>query len=107
MSKGNGKRDPIGDFVEWQEHQYQEGYYVGGKIPPFYWGKRPSKFGYVLLATGIFTFLALAATMLTNAFEIADPSQLISLTSGGLIGTLQLLAGARLLQNPARKRRRH
>ncbi len=26
MGKGKGKRDPIGDFVEWQEHQYQDGY---------------------------------------------------------------------------------
>ncbi len=27
--------DPIGDYVEWTEHRYDPGYYLGGNISPF------------------------------------------------------------------------
>jgi hypothetical protein len=26
--------DPIGDYVEWTNHRYDPGYYLGGNIPP-------------------------------------------------------------------------
>jgi hypothetical protein len=27
--------DPIADYVEWSNHRYDPGYYLGGNIPPF------------------------------------------------------------------------
>ena len=26
--------DPIADYIEWTEHRYDPGYYLGGRIPP-------------------------------------------------------------------------
>lgn len=26
--------DPIGDYIEWTNHRYDPGYYLGGNIPP-------------------------------------------------------------------------
>lgn len=28
------ERDPIGEYREWTEHQYDPGYYTGGRLPP-------------------------------------------------------------------------
>jgi hypothetical protein len=27
--------DPIGDYVDWTEHRYDSGYYLGGNVSPF------------------------------------------------------------------------
>jgi hypothetical protein len=34
MSKRKDERDPIADYIEWTEHRYTPGYYLGGRIPP-------------------------------------------------------------------------
>jgi hypothetical protein len=28
-------QDPIQDYVEWTQHRYEPGYYLGGKLTPF------------------------------------------------------------------------
>jgi hypothetical protein len=50
----------LGQFQEWQETQYLPGYWLGGNIPPYITGKRPNKYGYVLLASGLASGLIVA-----------------------------------------------
>ena len=28
------ERDPIADYIEWTNHRYTPGYYLGGRVPP-------------------------------------------------------------------------
>lgn len=81
------------EFREWQETQYRPGYWVGGKIPPFLKGKRPSKYGHVLLATGFVSGLAVALMAFSGSSGDAVSSSVFV-----LIAVLQLAAGARLLR---------
>ena len=34
MAKRKHRPDPIADYIEWTEHRYDPGYYLGGRIPP-------------------------------------------------------------------------
>jgi hypothetical protein len=34
MAKRKQWRDPFADYIEWTEHRYDPGYYLGGRIPP-------------------------------------------------------------------------
>jgi hypothetical protein len=34
MAKQKNRRDPIADYVEWTEHRYDPGHYLGGNLPP-------------------------------------------------------------------------
>lgn len=85
-------------FLEWQEKQYLPGYYTGGRIPPIFYGKRPNKFGYLLLLTGGATLImvGLALWSALTAATLSEGSRPLLIT--GLIGLLQLIAGWRLLQ---------
>jgi hypothetical protein len=35
MAKRNKRRDPIAEYIEWSNHRYDPGYYLGGKLPPY------------------------------------------------------------------------
>ena len=50
--KKRKKENGIDRFIEWQEHQYDPGYWTRGRIPPFLLGKRPNKMGYTILVLG-------------------------------------------------------
>ena len=50
--KKRKKENGIDRFIEWQEHQYDPGYWTGGRIPPYLLGKRPNKMGYTWLVLG-------------------------------------------------------
>jgi hypothetical protein len=34
MPRRTQPSDPIADYIEWTEHRYDPGYYLGGRIPP-------------------------------------------------------------------------
>src|SRR5262245_18440774 len=34
MAKRKQWRDPFADYIEWTQHRYDPGYYLGGRIPP-------------------------------------------------------------------------
>jgi len=61
--KKRKKENGIDRFIEWQEHQYDPGYWTGGRIPPFLLGKRPNKMGYTILVLG---FLYLIISIVTG-----------------------------------------
>jgi hypothetical protein len=34
MAKNKRRDDPIADYIEWTEHRYDPGHYLGGNLPP-------------------------------------------------------------------------
>ena len=44
--------DPIRRLMEWQDHRYDPGYFLGGRIHPILLAPRPNKFGYLLIISG-------------------------------------------------------
>ena len=89
-------------YLEWQEKQYLSGYYVGGRIPPIFYGKRPNKFGYLLLVTGGLTLIALLFGVWSKLMNGGDPALVVPSITAIVIGLLQIVAGWRLL-NPRPK----
>ncbi len=81
--------DPLRDWTDWQDHQYLPGYWVGGKIPPYLLGKRPNRFGYLLIAGGIGTCLWVGLQFVLNGSRVdwaevvwAIPFALLQLGAG-------------------------
>jgi len=51
--------DPFRDVKDWQDHRYDPGYFTGGNIHPLLKARRPNKYGYVLISSGLgFLFVA-------------------------------------------------
>ena len=51
--------DPFRDVKDWQDHRYDPGYFTGGNIHPLLKARRPNKYGYVLIISGLgFLFVA-------------------------------------------------
>jgi hypothetical protein len=107
MGKYPKQEEPWAAFQEWQDHQYVEGYYVGGKIPPFLLGKRPNRFGYGLVASGVLSSLAITLAALSQSRFDVRTLWSLGFFFGMLISALQLLAGVALLRkSPKRTPRR-
>ena len=87
-------------YLEWQEKQYLPGYYVGGRIPPIFYGKRPNKYGYLLLITGSFTLIALLFMTWADFATGMAPETIGPRFIAALVGVLQIVSGWRLLQRP-------
>jgi len=49
--------DPFRDVKDWQDHRYDPGYFTGGNIHPILKARRPNKYGYVLILSGLLGFL--------------------------------------------------
>jgi hypothetical protein len=45
--------DPFRDVKDWQDHRYDPGYFTGGNIHPILKARRPNKYGYVLILSGL------------------------------------------------------
>ncbi len=91
---GNQDRDGLGNWIDWQDHQYLPAYWVGGKVPPNLLGKRPNKFGYLLLATGVGTLLIAGVRVLLSG---ANPDP-VEIGYPVLFAALQVGAGVSLLK---------
>ena len=89
------------ELEDWQNHQYVEGYYTGGRIPPFLRGRRPNPYGYALLASGGCFAVMFAVLAVVGLLGLGDLS-LGTLIFGGALAALFLVAGIRLLRQPRR-----
>lgn len=82
---------------EWGEHQYVEGYYVGGRIPPWYKGRHRSGLGYLLLLGGVLMLLGPGLGALLGG---ADASSAVALIVSVTLGILLLASGLSVLRRP-------
>jgi hypothetical protein len=89
---GNRHRggDPFHDIKEWQDHRYDPGYFTGGRVHPVLRGRRPNKYGWVLMATGLLSVLILGAAVRTG-----DTWLLFGLAASAVIN---LAAGTALIR---------
>jgi hypothetical protein len=49
--------DPFRDVKDWLDHRYDPGYFTGGNIHPILKARRPNKYGYVLILSGLLGLL--------------------------------------------------
>ena len=85
--------DYLNDLEEWQEHQYDPGYWTGGNIPPHL--KYPKKpLGIFFIIIGVFTLLVLAMVSIKD-FSLEN-------VFGNIVGLfaaiLFLAAGIRIIR---------
>jgi len=90
-------------FIEWQTHQYDAGYWTGGRIPPLYHADRPNRFGRALILGGL---LPLAAVFGIAALEDDRGAALAQLARSPevllvvVVAVLGIVSGARLVRGP-------
>jgi hypothetical protein len=61
-------QDALPKALEWQDHRYDPGYYLGGKIHPILAAQRPNKYGYYLVI-GSLIMLIMAFIMRSSFTE--------------------------------------
>ena len=85
--------DYLKDLEEWQDHQYDRGYWTGGNIPPHL--KYPHRpLGIILVIMGGFSSLAAAMGVIADfSFTSAFGSSI-----GLLVGLLFLAAGIKIIR---------
>ena len=95
---GNRERGAVGEWGEWLDHQYDPGYYTGGRISPLQGGSggRDGPFGSVLEGTGSLFLLAGLVRLLQGGAE----------RSGALVPCLIGAARPAAGWRPSRGRRR-
>ena len=93
----DNQKDPFEDWREWQDHRYDPGYFLGGRIHPLYKGKHSTPFGCAFLLMGTFALAFGFATLRhpSSAWQAVVPL---------LVGLLMVLAGSRMM---AGKKSRH
>ena len=82
MGKGRGPKDPFGTYIEWADHRYDPGHYLGGNIPPHLsksaLGPRAQRLsGILLIASGLIGFACLLVPAVTARGEL--PASLIAM----------------------------
>jgi hypothetical protein len=64
--------DPFHDLKDWQDHRYDPGYFTGGNVHPLLKAKRPNKYGYFLVLSGLsILFLALFGRWYNAVLQMA------------------------------------
>src|SRR5262245_56407022 len=64
MSKHRHREpDPFHDIREWQDHRYDPGYFLGGRIHPILKGGRRNPYGFVLIVGGLLSIFFLGAAL--------------------------------------------
>ncbi|HKW00865.1 MAG TPA: hypothetical protein VJN96_13655 [Vicinamibacterales bacterium] len=90
MSKHKRDDDPIGDYVEWTDHRYDPGYYLGGNTPPYLRTSRLSQKSRRLVGVwfGIFAVMALVGDIawLFEPGELSRTSLVFSVLVTILLG---------------------
>jgi hypothetical protein len=100
MRRRHTESDPFERIREAQDHRYDPGYFVGGRIDPMLTGARPNRYGWVLLIMGI---------LLAGIFLFSDSSD-VEWWRWLLLGAYALLlltAGVKLLRRKRPKAAGH
>ena len=82
--------DPIADYIEWAEHRYDPGYYLGGRLPPHLrkasLGHRARRRAAVLLGIlGLMTLLSALDPYLRDGWQLLAVIALPALMFGAAI----------------------
>ena len=88
--------------MEWLDHQYDPGHFTGGNIHPVFEGRRPNKYGYVLMAAGSIGLLMTIYAVLSTP----PSSGRLLLLPGLALSLLAIAAGFKLTRKAPRKRPR-
>jgi len=89
---------PIARYVEWTEHRYTPGYYVGGRFSPLMRalqqaGPSGRMLGSVMVAIGVLDLLLVA--IVARRYSVGDISSIFMLV---LMGVLSFATGIRALR---------
>jgi hypothetical protein len=110
MGKGKGRQDPFGTYVEWAEHRYDPGHYLGGTIAPHLrkstLGPRARRLsGIMLVVSGLCS--ALSFLVLTGGAASSEYPRTLSYLALILeiaVSLLLIVAGAVLYRSPKPRR---
>lgn len=84
---------------EWHRHQYDPGYYVGARRPPFLVGRHPNRYGWVLLVSGALAIAGGGIALWSGGdWQGWSLSDLITYAWPFLLGALMFIAGICLLR---------
>ncbi|HLG13668.1 MAG TPA: hypothetical protein VJH03_03960 [Blastocatellia bacterium] len=86
--------DPIARIVEWEEHRYDPGHYLGGNIHPLLTSRRPNKYGWVLIVIGAIVILLLGTAMRAEAMGWYEAILPVAMAA------LLIIAGVKLVKKP-------
>lgn len=101
MRKKQKKNNYIDGLKEWQEHQYTPGYYLGGKIPHYFFNRKPNILGLSFLLLGVIEFIVFAFSFVQIFYGYYD--SLIGSIIFLLFSVIQILVGIKLLQKPRKR----
>lgn len=93
-------------FIEWQTHQYDVGYWTGGRIPPLYRADRPNRFGWALVVGGLMPLAAVlggAAMADDRAAALGQMARSPEVLLVMLVAALGVASGVRLVRGPRRR----
>ncbi len=100
MSKhGRREPDPFHDLREWQDHRYDPGYFLGGRIHPILKGRRPNPYGYVLLIGGLVSVFLLGGAVRSG--------QTWMILSTGVGSIISIAAGVALIRGRQKLKGKH
>jgi len=92
------KSNYLEEVREWQAHQYDPGYYTGGRMPPHVLHQSPSGvFGYYYIIGGLLLILLMGYIAVICGKNSLKDVIIVSLFIDA-IGLLHILAGAKLLK---------
>ena len=110
MPKSRGRQDPIGNYVEWAQHRYDPGHYLGGTIEPHLrkssLGPRARRrSGMMLVFGGVGGLLLVSAFAFEPGSQALDVISYLTLAVAGGVSLLTIAAGVSMLRaGPPRKR---
>lgn len=87
----NFRKNHIEEIKEWQEHQYDPGYYTGGRIPPI---GRPAILGWFWVISSLVLFIILSFIYIVNIKEDYAIILIVLL----IINLFQFYLGMRLIK---------
>jgi hypothetical protein len=96
--------DPAPEYTEWIQHQYDPGYWLGGRVPPYLRreqtkNSRGNRYGWLLLLGVVMTVIEIPAVLRDNASGMRFlHGMLIAATA-----LISVVAGVRLLSGPKAK----
>jgi hypothetical protein len=69
MTKRKRRDGPIADYIEWSQHRYDPGYYLGGRLPPHL--RKASLGPHARRRAGLFLGVCAAMTLMVALSDVS------------------------------------